>query len=188
MWSWECSWVCDHFVISAAMHCQTSASEEHWPLSPVSPRHKKFRLTLLFKPFLMKSTEKWNWLMPNEYHWIAVIVRLMFVTLKLFIKHQFHLKSGHAMKCADSPLRFPMHYRPPVERRREGSPAVTSALLFYMRTCITKTWYNLEISTNSSTYLMITKFYLIVGKRLKMVMVYVEMSHNVIWKQLIRNM
>lgn len=44
--------------------------------------------------------------MPNEYHWIAVIVRLMFVTLKLFIKHQFHFKSGRATKCALTPLRI----------------------------------------------------------------------------------
>ena len=54
----------------------------------------------------MKSTQKWNWLMPNEYHWIAVIVERMFVTWELFIKHQFHLKSSDAMKCTDIPKVF----------------------------------------------------------------------------------
>ncbi len=44
----------------------------HCPLQ--APSHERFRASLLFKPFLMKSSEKWNWLMPNEYHWVAVIV------------------------------------------------------------------------------------------------------------------
>lgn len=36
----------------------------------------------------------------------------MFVTLKLFIKHQFHFKSGRAMKCALTPLRDPLKVSP----------------------------------------------------------------------------
>lgn len=106
VWPRECSWGLWPFCYFCCHALSDVCKWRTWPLSPVSPWHEKFRLTLLFKPFLMKSTQKWNWLMPNEYHWIAVIVRLMFVTLKLFIKHQFHFKSGHAMKCALTPLRI----------------------------------------------------------------------------------
>lgn len=67
------------------MHTQTTTTEEHlW--SPVSPQHKKFREILLFMPFPMKSTKNRNWLMPNAYHWIAVIVSLRSARWKLFIK------------------------------------------------------------------------------------------------------
>lgn len=45
--------------------------------------------------------------MPNEYHWNAEIAGLMFVMLKLFIKHQFHFKSTHAMKCEHFPSASP---------------------------------------------------------------------------------
>lgn len=48
--------VCDHFVTSAAMHCQTSIREKHL-MSLVSPQHKKFKEILLFMPFPMKSTK-----------------------------------------------------------------------------------------------------------------------------------
>lgn len=134
------------------MHCQTSASEEHGHCPPVSPWHEKFRLTPLFKPFLMKSTQKWNWLMPNEYHWIAVIVRLMFVTLKLFIKHQFHFKSGHAMKCALTPLRILWGFPRALSalklnnRKTEGFDAITGTLPFFNTSlhCLDK----MKISTN----------------------------------------
>lgn len=37
-------------------------------------------------PFPMKSTKNRNWLMPNAYHWIAVIVSLKSASRKLFIK------------------------------------------------------------------------------------------------------
>lgn len=106
VWPGECSWGLWPFCYFC---CHALSDVCKWrtrPLSPVSPQHEKFRVTPLFKPFLMKSTQKWNWLMPNEYHWSAVIVRPMFVTLKLFIKHQFHFKRGHAMKCALTPLRI----------------------------------------------------------------------------------
>ena len=93
------------------------AVRRHPPVFPVTPRHERFRLTLLFKPFLMKSTQKWNWLMPNEYHWIAVIVEHMFVTGELFIKHQFHLKSSDAMKCTDIPK---------VSSENAGAPEATT--------------------------------------------------------------
>lgn len=106
VWPRECSWGLWPFCYFCCHALSDVCKWRTWPPSPVSPWHEKFRLTLLFKPFLMKSTQKWNWLMPNEYHWTAVIVRLMFVTLKLFIKHQFHFKSGRAMKCALTPLRL----------------------------------------------------------------------------------
>lgn len=80
------------------------------------PGHERFKPTPLFEPFLMKGAQEWNWLMPNEYHWNAVIVRLMFVTLKLFIKHQFHFRWSHAIKCAPSPLRVPKHEQPKLEQ------------------------------------------------------------------------
>lgn len=106
VWPGECSWGLWPFCYFCCHAPSDVCKWRTWPLSPVSPWHEKFRLTLLFKPFLMKSTQKWNWLMPNEYHWIAVIVRLMFVTLKLFIKHQFHFKSSHAIKCALTSVRI----------------------------------------------------------------------------------
>lgn len=112
MWPGECSWGLWPFCYFCCHALSDVCKWRTWPLSPVRPRHEKFRLTPLFKPFLMKSAQKWNWLMPNEYHWIAVIVRLMFVTLKLFIKHQFHFKSGRATKCALTPLRDPLKVSP----------------------------------------------------------------------------
>lgn len=116
VWPGECSWGLWPFCYFCCHALSDVCKWRTWPLSPASPQHEKFTPTPLFKPFLMKSTQKRNWLMPNEYHWITVIVRLMFVTLKLFIKHQFHFKSACAMKCAATPLGFPIYYQPKPEQ------------------------------------------------------------------------
>lgn len=43
--------VCDHFVISAAMHCQMCVSEERGHCPQYAHSMKNSGLTLLFKPF-----------------------------------------------------------------------------------------------------------------------------------------
>lgn len=105
MWPGECGWGLWPFCYFCCHALSDVCEWRRRPLSPVSPPHEKFRPTPLFKPFLMKGAQKWNWLMPNEYHWSAVIVALTFVTLQLFIEHRFHFERGLAAKCAPGPLR-----------------------------------------------------------------------------------